>query len=68
MKELAIHRCLSDDTEKQSIWMPVNGKIEVFALHITDNDEVIITDHSDYTKIYSIQSLDFYHELEKGSL
>jgi len=65
MKELAINRSLSDDTQKQSIWMPANGKIEVFALHITDNDEVIITDHSDYTKIYSVQSLDFFNALEQ---
>lgn len=65
MKDLPIKRILNDDTEKQSIWLPVNGKIEVFALHITDKDEVIITDHSDYTKIYSIQSLEFFNAIEK---
>lgn len=68
MKELAIIRSLSDDTQKQSIWMPANGKIEVFAMHITDNDEVIVTDHSDYTKIYSVQSLDFFNALEQRGM
>lgn len=66
MKELPIKRNLDECTEKQSVWIPMNGKIEVFALHITDKDEVIITDHSDYTKIYSIQSLDFYNARMKG--
>lgn len=61
MKELAIKRNLNEETRKQGVWMPLNGKIEVFSLHITEDDEVIITDNHDYTKIYSIQSLDFYN-------
>lgn len=63
MKELAINRALDDDTRKQAIWLNVDGKVEVFSLHITDNDEVIITDNRDYTKIYSIQSLDLFNAL-----
>ena len=63
MKELAIQRHLDEETRKQGV--VIHG--EVYSLHITEN-EVIITDFFDYTKIYSIQSLDFYHELEKGSL
>ena len=61
MKDLAIKRNLNECTEKQSVWVNMGGKIEVFALHITEHNEVIITDHSDYTKIYSIESLDFYN-------
>lgn len=61
MKELAIKRNLNEETRKQGVWMPLNGKIEVFSLHITEDDEVIITDNRDYTKIYNIQSLDFYN-------
>ena len=71
MKELAINRHLDENTEKQSIWLPVNGKIEVFALHITnhpDHEEVIITDHHDYTKIYSVQSLDYWMAVQRSGL
>lgn len=60
MKELAIKRNLNEETRKQGVWIPIDGEIKVFSLHITEDDEVIITDNSDYTKIYSIQSLDFY--------
>ena len=56
MKDLAIKRELSEETRKQGV--VIGG--EVYSLHIT-NDELIITDFSDYTKIYEIQSLD-YHE------
>ena len=62
MQELAIKRNLNEDTRQGSVWMPFNGGIEVFSLHITDHDEVIITDHSDYTKIYSVESLEFYNQ------
>ena len=34
---------------------------KLFSLHITD-DEAIITDIDDYTKIYAIYSLDFYND------
>ena len=61
MKELSVKRKLSEDTRKQGVI--VNG--EVYSLHITNNKEVIITDFSDYRKIYSVQSLDFYNELMK---
>lgn len=59
MNELAIKRDLDDSTRKQGIL--VNG--EVYSLHITNNREAIITDNSDYTKIYAIHSLDFYNYL-----
>ena len=68
MKELAIKRALNDNTRKQGIWMLVDGKMEVFSLHITRNNEVIITDNKDYSKIYSIQSLDFFNMLEKANM
>ncbi len=55
MKELAIKRELNENTRKQGV--VIGG--EVYSLHIT-NDEMIITDFSDYTKIYEIQSLEFY--------
>ena len=59
MKDLAINRNLDDDTRKQGIW--INGV--VYSLHIT-NDEVIITDNSDYTIIYQITSLEFWNAMD----
>ena len=58
MRELAIQRVLNDDTRKQGIWTR-NG--EFYSLHIK-NGEAIITDNSDYTKIYAIYSLDFFNQ------
>ena len=63
MIELAIKRALGEDTRVQSVWMRFGGKIEVFSLHMTDR-EAIITDHSDYSKIYAIYSLDFYNRAD----
>lgn len=60
MKELAIKRELNDDTRKQGVL--INGI--VYSLHITDHDEVIVTDNEDYSKIYAILSLDFYNGKE----
>ena len=60
MKELAINRLLDEETRKQAFWTE-HG--EIYSLHIK-NGEVIITDFSDYTKIYAIYSLDFFN---KGS-
>ena len=65
MKELTIIRELNEDTRKQDIWMRIDGKTMLFTLHITGNDEVIVTDSRDFTKIYSVQSLDFYIMLSK---
>ena len=59
MKELAIKRNLDEETRKQG----VVGGGEVYSLHITDNDEVIITAFDDYTKIYCVYSLDYYNSL-----
>ena len=59
MKELLINRNLiCEDTRKQGIL--INGK--VYSLHIV-NDEVVITDNEDYTKIYQITSKEFYDEM-----
>lgn len=55
MKDLAIQRVLDENTRKQGI--VIRG--EVYSLHITHNDEVVITDFFDYSKIYAIMSLDF---------
>ena len=55
MKELAIQRVLDEGTRKQGI--VVRG--EVYSLHITHNDEVVITDFYDYSKIYAVMSLEF---------
>ena len=65
MKDLAIKRNLDEETRKQGVWLVVDGKVEVFSLHITNHDEVIITDNKDYAKIYSIMSLDYYNLLER---
>ncbi len=59
MKDLAINRHLDEDTRKQGIW--INGV--VYSLHIT-NDEVIITDNSDYTIIYQVTSLEFWNAMD----
>lgn len=59
MKDLPIKRILTDETRMQGVL--IGG--EVYSLHIK-GDEVIITDHTDYTKIYSIQSLGMYQRIE----
>lgn len=58
MRELAVQRVLNDSTRKQAIWTK-SGK--VYSLHIK-NSEAIVTDNSDYTKIYAIYSLDYFNE------
>ena len=60
MKTLAIRRELDETTRKQGVL--INDT--VYSLHITHHDEVIITDNSDYAKIYAILSLDFYNGKE----
>lgn len=62
MQELAIKRNLNEETRQGSVWVRMGREIEVFSLHITHHNEVIITDHSDYTRIYSIESLEFYNK------
>jgi len=49
VRELSIRRALTDETRKQGILLIG----EVYSLHITQQHEVIITDNSDYTKIYN---------------
>lgn len=67
MNELSIKRALNESTRKQGIMVGAPGKGgEVYSLHITKNREVIVTDHSDYSKIYAVLSLDFYQVLERG--
>lgn len=55
MKEIAIRRALNDETRKQGILISE----EVYSLHITEKQEVVITDCSDYSVIYAVMSLDF---------
>lgn len=55
MKELSIRRRLDESTRKQGVL--INGV--VYSLHIAD-DEVILTDNRDYSKIYQISSLEFF--------
>ncbi len=59
MKDLSVRRSLDEDTRKEAICMN-NG--DVYSLHITENGEAIITDYSDYSKIYAIYSLDFFNK------
>lgn len=66
MKELAIKRELNEETRRESVWCRMGDTIECFSLHITRQKEVILTDHSDYSKIYSIHSLEFYQALERA--
>lgn len=66
MKELAIKRELNEETRKEPVWCQMDGAIECFSLHITEKKEVILTDHTDYSKIYSIQTLEFYQALERA--
>ena len=61
MKELPIRRVLNEDTRKQGVI--INGI--VYSLHITAENEVVITDNDDYSKIYSIQSFDFFKEINE---
>lgn len=55
MQDLPIRRVLNDSTRKQGILV----RDEVYSLHITLNREVILTDNSDYSKIYAVMSWDF---------
>ncbi len=67
MKELEIKRELNEDTRRESVWCFMNGAVECFSLHITGQGEVILTDHSDHAKIYSVESLDFHWALERSN-
>lgn len=40
---------------------------EVYAAHITEEKEIAITDHSDYSKVYMITSRPFYNLLICGT-
>lgn len=55
MQDLPIRRVLNDSTRKQGILV----RDEVYSLHITHNREVILTDNSDYSKIYAVMPWDF---------
>lgn len=56
---LPIIRDLSDGTRLQDIFVQTHNKTEVYSLHVKNN-EVIVTDSSDYTKIYAIYSKDYF--------
>lgn len=67
MKELAIRRNLDEDTRVQTVWCYMDGAVACFSLHITSQGEAILTDHSDYTKIYRVESLEFYRAMERSN-
>ena len=60
IQSLSLKRSLDEDTRKTDI--TINGKL--YSLHIA-NGEVIITDHNDYSKIFSVQSVEFYYESDE---
>lgn len=64
MRPLNIKLNLSEETEVGSVWMVLNGQIKVMAEHITDDGMVVITDHGDYSKVYRIDSRDFYNAIQ----
>lgn len=66
MQELSIRRALDENTHKQGVLIYADGESRVFALHITGKGEVIVTDHADYTKIYSIQTLEYFNMLAQA--
>lgn len=59
MKDLPINRSLDESTRVETT--VIHDKF--FPAHITKKREVIITEQSDYTKIYSVMSLEFYNFL-----
>ena len=61
MQALPIKRELDEETRKQGIL--IDG--DVYSLHITATNEVIITDNDDYSIIYSIQSFDFFKAISE---
>ncbi len=62
MTELSVvKRALNDGTLKQGVLLAGT----VYALHVTRNREVIITDMTDYTKIYAVLSLELYQLIEQ---
>lgn len=66
LKSLPVKRELDEETRKQGVFIRNGDKIDVYSLHITHNNEVIITDNNDYSKIYSIQDLGFFNMLERA--
>lgn len=68
MRCLSIKRELSSNTKIRDIpvWVGTGADSypDVLSLHITDDDEVILTDGDDYTKVYAIMSLDYYNKVE----
>lgn len=41
---------------------------EVYSIHLTEQKEIIIADHSDYSKMYAIMSRQFYNLLTEGKV
>lgn len=62
MQNLAINRCLDEDTRLQEI--VINGR--VYSLHKSRSGEIVVTDTFDYSKIYAIYSLEFWKSLGGG--
>ena len=62
MTELAVKRALSDNTLKKGVL--IGGQL--YALHVTRNREVLITDNTDYSKVYAVLSLELFNIIEQG--
>ena len=62
MTELAVKRALSDNTLKKGVL--IGGQL--YALHVTRNREVLITDSTVYSKVYAVLSLELFNIIEQG--
>lgn len=62
MTELAVKRALNDNTLKKGVL--IGGQL--YALHVTRNREVLITDSTDYSKVYAVLSLELFSIIEQG--
>ena len=60
MKALSVKRVWGEETKKRKN-IVIGGK--EYAIHVTHNNEIAITDPLDYEKIYCIQSTEFYRNL-----
>lgn len=60
MRTLNIKLNLSEETKARNVWMVLDGNFVAVAEHITDDGMFVITDRSDYEKVYCIQSIDYH--------
>lgn len=57
MNEMSIKIDLDESTRKECIF--IRG--EAYSLHVKD-DMVVITDNSDYAKIYAVYAFEFFYQ------